>query len=172
MASLLAIIKCELMDTLYKIKRILEKLCAYSSGMLIIIISILALWQVFSRYVLNSPSTNTEESLRYLMIWMGFLGAAYCFGQDNHLSLTLLENKLHETKKKSMKIMQNIVVNITIFLVLVCGGYIFVTSSVDQTSSTLGWSMSIIYLIMPLSGILILILNLINLVGLVKYNQE
>uniref|UniRef100_UPI001C3035E3 TRAP transporter small permease n=1 Tax=Bacillus sp. GbtcB13 TaxID=2824758 RepID=UPI001C3035E3 len=28
-----------------------------------------AIWQVFTRYVLNSPSTFSEELLRYSLIW-------------------------------------------------------------------------------------------------------
>ena len=45
------------------------------------------LWQVFSRYVLENPSSFTEELARYLMIWLGVLGAAYVSGKNNHVSI-------------------------------------------------------------------------------------
>ncbi len=152
--------------------RRLEQFCGYAAGTLIVVISLLALWQVFSRYVLNSPSTGTEESLRYLMIWMGFFGSAYCFGQNKHLSLTLIENKVGKRMRLSMNILQNIIVNITIFLALVYGGFNLVISSIDQRSSTLGWSMSLIYLIMPLSGIFIIIMTFFNLIKNLGINKN
>ncbi|WP_411248534.1 TRAP transporter small permease subunit, partial [Shouchella clausii] len=31
---------------------------------------LVAIWQVFSRYVLNAPSTFSEEFLRYSLIWV------------------------------------------------------------------------------------------------------
>ena len=152
--------------------RRLEQFCGYAAGTLIIVISLLALWQVFSRYVLNSPSTGTEESLRYLMIWMGFFGSAYCFGRNKHLSLTLIENKVGKRMRLRMNILQNIIVNITIFLALVYGGFNLVISSIDQRSSTLGWSMSLIYLIMPLSGIFIIIMTFFNLIKNLGINKN
>ena len=152
--------------------RRVEQFCGYAAGILIVVISLLAFWQVFSRYVLNSPSTDTEESLRYLMIWMGFLGSAYCFGKNKHLSLTLIENKVNKKTRSIMKIIQNIIVNIAISLTLVYGGGNLVISSIDQKSSVLQWSMSLIYLIIPLSGILIIIINLFNLLNYMDINES
>ncbi|MGJ8675406.1 MAG: TRAP transporter small permease, partial [Pseudoalteromonas sp.] len=34
-------------------------------------------WQVFSRFIMRSPSSYTEELARFLLIWIGVLGAAY-----------------------------------------------------------------------------------------------
>lgn len=51
-------------------------------------------WQVFSRYVLNNPSTFTEEIMRYSLIWVGLLGSAYGFYKHEHMALTILPNKL------------------------------------------------------------------------------
>ena len=39
----------------------------------------LVLYQVFTRYVLNSPAAFTEELVRYSLIWTGFIVAAYAF---------------------------------------------------------------------------------------------
>jgi TRAP-type C4-dicarboxylate transport system permease small subunit len=47
-------------------------------------------WQVVSRYVLQSPSTVTDEMARFLFIWVALLGAAYTFGQRRHLAIDLL----------------------------------------------------------------------------------
>ncbi|MGB2554984.1 MAG: TRAP transporter small permease, partial [Flavobacteriaceae bacterium] len=53
------------------------------SSALILILALMVLnvlWQVFSRYILQTPSSFTDELSRYLMIWIGILGAAYVSG--------------------------------------------------------------------------------------------
>jgi TRAP-type C4-dicarboxylate transport system permease small subunit len=46
---------------------------------LVILMSVLVmdvLWQVFSRYLLSSPSSFTDELAGFLLIWVGVLGAS------------------------------------------------------------------------------------------------
>jgi TRAP-type C4-dicarboxylate transport system permease small subunit len=52
------------------------------------------LWQVFSRYVLADPSSFTDELVRYLMVWIGLLGAAYAAG--GHRALRGLRRGGHQ----------------------------------------------------------------------------
>lgn len=58
-----------------------------------------AIWQVFTRFVLQNPSVFTEEVLRFSLIWVGFLGASYAFGHKEHLALTFLTSKLKKEKR-------------------------------------------------------------------------
>ena len=156
------------MSNIINLKDKIESCCAVSAGILMILMSGIAIWQVFSRYVLNSPSTSTEELLRYLMIWMGYLGAAYCFGKNNHLSITLLENKLKNKKYYYLKFLQLILTTLVIIVVGIYGGIYFVTSSIEQTSPSLRISMSIVYSIIPISGILIVTLIFCNITILIR----
>lgn len=59
---------------------------------------IVAIWQVFTRYVLNSPSTISEELLRYSLIWVSMLGAAYAFGNKKHIAIEFIIEKLSPKK--------------------------------------------------------------------------
>ena len=52
------------------------------------------LWQVFTRFVLADPSSYTDELARFLLIWIGLLGAAYAAGNKMHLAIDLLPSKL------------------------------------------------------------------------------
>ena len=45
-------------------------------------------WQVISRYIFSSPSSWTEEVARFLLIWIGVLGAAFLWRADNLGKLT------------------------------------------------------------------------------------
>ena len=56
---------------------------------LVVLMSVLVidvLWQVFSRYLLSSPSSFTDELAGFLLIWVGVLGAAYVDGRKEHLA--------------------------------------------------------------------------------------
>lgn len=144
---------------LLNIKNVIERLLGFMACTLIIALSVIALWQVFTRYVLNDPSTHTEELLRYLMIWMGFFGATYCFSTQRHLSLTLLETKLSAQGKRHLHNLHHLIIIVVIALVMVVGGSRFVAEGMGQASSTLGIQMGYIYLIMPLSGVIICVLE-------------
>ena len=51
-------------------------------------------WQVISRFVLNAPSSITEELSRTLLIWIGMVGAAFAYRTGQHLGLDILTRKL------------------------------------------------------------------------------
>ncbi|MDR1533710.1 MAG: TRAP transporter small permease [Planctomycetota bacterium] len=49
---------------------------------------------VVTRYVLHYSLPSAEETLRYLFIWLIFVGAALSFGEGGLISITLLEESL------------------------------------------------------------------------------
>lgn len=57
--------------------KILSTLCVVLSSFLVCCV----VWQVMSRYILNAPSTYTDEIARFLFIWVGLVGAAYALGK-------------------------------------------------------------------------------------------
>lgn len=57
-----------------RLDRLLTGLCLNVACLLLAVISCLGLWQVVVRFVLEQPSSWTEESMRRLLIWMVLLG--------------------------------------------------------------------------------------------------
>ena len=78
------------MMILNRIKLAVDRTIAAFSVAVMIALVVCVVWQVFSRYVLNQPSTLTDELARFLMIWVGLLGAAYTVGAQRHLAIDLL----------------------------------------------------------------------------------
>ena len=77
----------------------IEKTMKAMEIFLMILMSVMVIavvWQVFTRFVINSPSTFTDELSRYLMIWVGIFGGAYTFAIKRHLALEMLMPKLNE----------------------------------------------------------------------------
>src|SRR5690554_6222742 len=62
------------------------------------------LWQVFTRWALQDPSSYTEELARYLLIWIGLLGSAYAVGKKLHLAIDLVPMKLEGRARRWLEI--------------------------------------------------------------------
>ena len=81
-------------EFLTSVKKWMTFLLSRIATILLSVMTFLVLYQVFTRYVLNSPAAFTEELVRYSLIWTGFIGAAYAFSTREHMSLVLLQESL------------------------------------------------------------------------------
>jgi len=127
---------------------------------LVILMSLMVLnvtWQVISRYVLMNPSAFTDELSRYMLIWLGMLGAAYVAGQDKHLAIDLLPQKLTGKPKQNLLIIINCVIIFFAVAVMVLGGLnlVYITFILDQKSATLQVPLAFVYTIIPFSGLVV-----------------
>jgi len=115
------------------------------------------LWQVASRYLLNSPSSFTDELARYLLIWMGLLGSAYFTGQNQNLALDILQAKLSPSYRANLQKFIHGLVFLFCFSVLVIGGsrLVYISFQLGQLSSALRLPLGVVYLVIPISGFLI-----------------
>ncbi|MDU8925577.1 TRAP transporter small permease [Pasteurellaceae bacterium LIM206] len=143
--------------------KILSILCIIICSALVVCV----VWQVFSRYVLNDPSTITEELARFLFIWVGLIGAAYGLGQKKHLAIDLLINKWEKTPKKQtlLKIGINLI-SIAFIVIIMCyggGRLVSDTISAGQISPVLGIQMGWVYAAIPISGFFMLVFLLRDL---------
>ena len=153
------------METLRKgLDKVLEFVCCVLLGLM----TIFATWQVASRYVFNKPSTVTEELVLICFVWMGLLGAAYVFGKQEHMRMSFLVDKLSEKNQEKMQLLAEVMVIIFAVLILIFGGLKLSQLSMGQSSSSLQIPMGYIYLALPLSGIITVIYNVLNIHLLVK----
>tara|TARA_R110000868_G_scaffold107780_2_gene294785 strand:+ start:55007 stop:55402 length:396 start_codon:yes stop_codon:yes gene_type:complete len=116
------------------------------------------LWQVFSRYFLGEPSSFTDELARYLMIWVGILGAAYVSGRNSHVAIDVLPSRLNDTKQKKLKTIVRILIILFSITALVIGGsrLVYITYVLKQFSPALQMPLALVYMVIPISGILII----------------
>jgi len=114
-------------------------------------------WQVISRYVFASPSSWTEEVARFLMIWIGLLGAAYAFRTRAHLGLDLLPKKLTGRSAETLRLFTLVVVVLFSVTVLIIGGgkLVALTWELRQYSAVLGLPIAFVYSVIPTAGLLI-----------------
>ena len=152
-------------------KKRLDKLLGNFLVFLMVLIVLAVLWQVFSRYILNSPSSYTEEIARFLLIWIGILGAAYASGQQQHLAINILSPKLSPQSRIRLNIGINVLIILFCLLVFIIGGsnLVYMNYDLGQTSAALDLPLSVVYMVVPLSGALIIIYKINEIVHSKKY---
>lgn len=125
---------------------------------LLAIMLISVLWQVFSRYLLKEPSSFTEELARYLLIWIGTLGAAYAAGSKLHLAITLFPSKLSPENQQKLQLVLNALVILFAVAIFCIGGsrLVYITNMLGQKSPALGVPLFYVYAIIPVSGLLVI----------------
>ncbi len=141
------------MPFITSINNILEKILIFLMSILVLDV----LWQVIGRYVLNSPSSFTDEMAGFILIWLGLLGAAYVSGKKEHLAIDILIQKSNPKRKRIINIFIDMIIIFFAIAVLIIGGFwlVYTRFELDVKSPALGIPMGYIYFILPLSGILI-----------------
>ena len=148
------------------VNTVLERVLVFLMGLMVLNV----LWQIVARYIPGLPSSFTDELARYLLIWVGILGAAYATGKHMHLALDLLPQKLEGVAKLRLDLFIQILVGVFALLVMVVGGIrlVTVTLYLGQTSAALGVKLGYVYLVLPLSGLLIIYFVISHCIDLTK----
>jgi len=131
---------------------LIEKVVIFLMAFLVIDVT----WQVITRYVFSSPSSFTEEIARYLLIWIGLLGAAIAYRRNMHLSSDLLLQKVEPTTVPKIQVIIHGVIFVFALLVLIIGGsnLVALTWELNQVSASLGIKLAYVYMVIPASGVL------------------
>ena len=140
-------------------KQAIDKYLAYLLIFLMAVITLDVLWGVFTRYALGSQAGWTEELARYLLIWIGMLGAAYAAGQKMHLAIDLLSPKLSPKTQARLAIFINLLVAGFALTAMVIGGLrlMYITHTLGQTSAAMRIPMAVVYSAIPLAGLLVVL---------------
>lgn len=148
--------------TIAKFNRVIDKTL---STILIFLMGVMVLtivWQVFTRFVTNDPSVFTDELSRYLLIWVGILGGAYTYSIKRHLALELIMTKLNDRNQTYLAIFVNLLILSFSSVVLIYGGGSLVETTLKYNQKSPGLFIGdhhlligYVYVVVPLSGILI-----------------
>lgn len=131
-------------------------------------------WQVITRFLLSKPSTFTDELARYLLIWLGLLGASYVSGKQRHLAIDYFQNRLNDRNRNRLQLVIQFIIFFFALIIMVIGGINLVSHSffLNQTSAALEINLGFIYLSLPLSGLLIMFYSIENAITIVKNSKQ
>ena len=115
--------------------------------------------QVFARYLFHQSLYWTEELGRHVMVWMIFLASVLCVRRGHHLSITLLKERLKPDKQALMQLVGAIILAY-FFYMMVVHGWTLTQKTMVQRSSAIHYPMGYVYAALPVSGLLMFIVNL------------
>jgi TRAP-type C4-dicarboxylate transport system permease small subunit len=142
--------------------RRLVRLADQTAGWLLLAICVLNLAAVFMRYVMLNSISWSEEAIRYMAVWMTFLGVASASWLDEHMDMNLLDTILSETFQRFHRAFLHLLA--VIFGVIVLWqGSIYVKLNGMQTAPTTGLAMAWIYSAIPVGGLLVVLVSLVKI---------
>ena len=138
----------------FKVNKIVEGLLVLILGGMVLNV----LWQVFTRFFTSNPSAFTNELARYLMIWLGILGAAYISGKQEHVAIDFFVKKLNNSFRNIIdRFVLLSILSFAVFVMLIGGIHlVYITLKLEQYSPSLQIPLALVYSIIPLSGLLII----------------
>jgi C4-dicarboxylate transporter DctQ subunit len=115
----------------------------------------LIFYGVLMRYMFNSPKAWVEEVSSYCIVWGALLGISIALRNNHHIQVDMLYDKMPPKMKRIMDMFANLV---SIFFCIFYTYYgvllVLKRSTSGMVSLDVGIPMWIVYLILPISGIL------------------
>ena len=126
-----------------------------AASILALMLAVMAL-QVFTRYVLNNSPDWTEEALRYMYVWVVFLGSSAAITDRSHVSISFLVEKLPRSAQIAVACMTNAIIVVFLGFLLVLG--IRATTSHNVIPlMTVDIMYSVVYVIVPITAVLMML---------------
>ncbi len=155
------------MSALHAIRKGIDRVLSFASALIFAAMVVIGTYQIITRFVFNSPSTVSEELLTYSFTWMALLATAYVFGKRDHMRMGFLADKFSEGVQKALSIVSEVLIMLLAGAVMVYGGITIVKLTMIQSTASLGVPMGVVYTIIPISGVLIVVYSVLNIIDLV-----
>lgn len=126
--------------------------------------NLVALLQVFCRYMLNSALSWPEEMARFAFVWFVFLGAALVTRRARHITIDMLPRSLSPDALRMHAFVCRVISASCAIFLLTCGGSL--VSQASYISPALQWNYAYLYLAVPVgAGLALVFLALEPLAG-------
>lgn len=117
---------------------------------------------VFTRFFLSSSLVWSDELARFSLIWATFLGAAVVVRYNDHITVDVFMAGAPRQLRWLTALLRHLV-TIGLSLLLIYFGIEQVGMQSVQLSTALQLNMGAVYLVLPISGLYMLVYSLINL---------
>lgn len=136
------------------VKKVLDVVLYWITVVLFTLLVIIVVWQIFSRQVLQTPATWTDEGARLTFVWLGLFASAFVFGERGHVAVEFVVRKFPDAGEKIIAIVVQVIVLAFALVALVWGGWRASMNAWTQELSALPFTFGQMYLALPISGVL------------------
>lgn len=120
--------------------------------------------QVFTRKVFSYVFHGSEEITMLLLVWFSFLGIAFGFREHLHIGIDSFTAKWPKRLNAILdKIIYAVVLAFGVYLVYY--GWTFTVLMSESELPATGWPNSLLYLVMPITGVLTCIYAVLQMLG-------
>lgn len=155
------------MKVLHSIRRVIDVILSSACAVIFAAMVVIGTYQIVTRFIFKNPSTVSEELLTYSFTWMALLASAYVFGKRDHMRMGFMADKLGKGGQRILNIISEILILILAGSVMIYGGVTIMDLTMTQSTASLGIPMGVVYTIIPLSGALIVIYSILNMIDLI-----
>lgn len=142
----------------------LKLICIVLFSVLVIVV----VWQVFTRQVLGDPSPWTTVTAQYMFVWLSLFAATLVFGERGHISVDILAVHTPLRLRQGLLIAVQACILAFAILAMVWGGIRGMGMSWDQVIPGFPFTVGHMYLALPVSGVMIALLALEDLILAVR----
>lgn len=162
-------------DLIVRIDRLADSVAFVTNIGCVVISGIMAtvvIAGVFTRYVMQNPLVWTEEIARMAMIWTAYLGMSIVVRRRGHLGVTFFVQKFPLGLQRLVKLFNDFLIVVFLYILIVNGVKMVIAAKIQIEPAT-GIIMSYPFLIVPLSGILMMIQHgLVMLVDILQWRTN
>ena len=153
-------------------RKVLNRIMNVLAGVSLIAMTALTCWQVFTRYVLNNPSTWSEELVGYLFAWASLFGASLITGERGHMNIPVVVEKMPLGAQKFFGVFGELIAMVFSAIILIYGGYRITLLAMGQMTSSLGVAVGVFYVAMPVCGVINILYTILNIYDICKGKKE
>lgn len=140
-----------MMNPLLTASRVVNKIVETSVLVMLSAMVVVVSASVFWRYGLNAALSWSEEMVRYLLVWVSFLGASIATYRGAHIGITLFTERLPQQVQRCLALLVNLLM--TLFLVIILyQGVKILPVMVVRVAPTLGLRMNVFYIVLPIAA--------------------
>lgn len=151
-----------------KLRKCVNQALEILAGGSLLAMVILTSWQVITRYLLKNPSTWSEELVSYLFAFASLFGAAIVSGERNHMNIPILIERMGHKMQVAFGILGELVAALFSLTILIYGGFKISILAMGQMTSSLHIPIGVFYVVLPVTGVLILLYSVLNIIEIVQ----
>ena len=151
-----------------KLRKIMDSVLKTISVFLFAFMTVTGTYQVLSRYLFGKPSTISEGLLSYSFAWMALLAAAYVFGKREHMRMSFITDKFSDSNQLKISLIGELFTFAFAVGALIYGGIAIVQLGMGQQSPSLGIQMGWVYMVIPVTGVITAVYNVMNIAELTQ----
>lgn len=127
---------------------------------------------VFFRFVIPIPMAWPPEAARFMMVAVTMIGSSVAVRELEHVGITIIVDRLPPRLTLALYCLGALLTSLFLVVIIYYGGRLTFEMGPRQISSSLGLSMVVAYVAMPIGGIMMLIQQVAALIEAVGRHRQ